>query len=392
MKRLILHTKSCQLKVKGNCSNCKQLIAVCYLHSKGCEAPSCAVSICSPIKQKIKHDQELQQRAQQANQPQSSSAGMNWHILSDSGSGVSFNSEASSAGSSGQNSSSPQAPLNYNMQPTPRPYLGPTHVPHHRQALQQLLQTLRLPSSPQQQDQILQILKTNPQLMAAFIKQRQQQQQQQQQLLQQQQQQQQQQQMPQQHHQGVTYEYVKDGMWQQQHRLLQYHQQQQQQLQHQQSNNPQSPPASLPPQQPTLNVASTSAGVTTQKPEAPQQASLDLDMRVLLTLSKRTNMEPNHRRALNQLMEVLRLPSSPQQLDKIVEILESNPQLMEEFNKQKQFLQQQSLSPEQLPQQQQIVDLSSQQQQEQQLELDDILTDEWFDRVENFIETNRCYL
>jgi Creb binding len=42
------------------------------------------------------------------------------------------------------------------------------------QALQQLMQVLKNPSpGPDQQQQILQILKTNPQLMAAFIKQRQ---------------------------------------------------------------------------------------------------------------------------------------------------------------------------------------------------------------------------
>lgn len=43
----------------------------------------------------------------------------------------------------------------------------------HKQALQQLMQTLRSPHSDQQQQQILSILKSNPQLMAAFIKQRQ---------------------------------------------------------------------------------------------------------------------------------------------------------------------------------------------------------------------------
>ena len=42
-----------------------------------------------------------------------------------------------------------------------------------KQALQQLMQTLRSPSTPEQQSQILQILKSNPPLMAAFIKQRQ---------------------------------------------------------------------------------------------------------------------------------------------------------------------------------------------------------------------------
>ncbi|XP_048868793.1 CREB-binding protein-like isoform X2 [Brienomyrus brachyistius] len=39
-------------------------------------------------------------------------------------------------------------------------------------ALQDLLRTLKSPSSPQQQQQVLRILKSNPQLMAAFIKQR----------------------------------------------------------------------------------------------------------------------------------------------------------------------------------------------------------------------------
>uniref|UniRef100_A0A674BFH7 histone acetyltransferase n=1 Tax=Salmo trutta TaxID=8032 RepID=A0A674BFH7_SALTR len=39
-------------------------------------------------------------------------------------------------------------------------------------ALQELLRTLRSPSSPEQQQQVLNILRSNPQLMAAFIKQR----------------------------------------------------------------------------------------------------------------------------------------------------------------------------------------------------------------------------
>lgn len=41
-----------------------------------------------------------------------------------------------------------------------------------KQALQQLMHTLRSPQSPEQQQQILTILKAHPQLMAAFIKQR----------------------------------------------------------------------------------------------------------------------------------------------------------------------------------------------------------------------------
>ena len=62
------------------------------------------------------------------------------------------------------------------------------------QALQHLLQTLKTPSSPQQQNEVLHILKTHPQLMAAFIRQRQVQQQTQQQQQQAHQQPQQQQQ------------------------------------------------------------------------------------------------------------------------------------------------------------------------------------------------------
>lgn len=42
-----------------------------------------------------------------------------------------------------------------------------------RQALQQLVQVLDSPSTLEQQDQILNILKNNPPFMAAFIKQRQ---------------------------------------------------------------------------------------------------------------------------------------------------------------------------------------------------------------------------
>uniref|UniRef100_A0A8C6NTI8 histone acetyltransferase n=1 Tax=Nothobranchius furzeri TaxID=105023 RepID=A0A8C6NTI8_NOTFU len=46
----------------------------------------------------------------------------------------------------------------------------PSTIPPN--ALQDLLRTLKSPSSPQQQQQVLNILKSNPQLMAAFIKQR----------------------------------------------------------------------------------------------------------------------------------------------------------------------------------------------------------------------------
>ena len=71
---------------------------------------------------------------------------------------------------------------NLQLQSTPQGSL-PRSDSFPPQALHQLLQTLKSPHSPQQQKQVLAILKSNPQLMAAFIKQRTQQQQ----LLQQQQ-------------------------------------------------------------------------------------------------------------------------------------------------------------------------------------------------------------
>lgn len=57
-----------------------------------------------------------------------------------------------------------------------RPGAAPINAPGNmmqKQALQQLMATLRSPQSAEQQQQILTILKSNPQLMAAFIKQRQ---------------------------------------------------------------------------------------------------------------------------------------------------------------------------------------------------------------------------
>uniref|UniRef100_A0A3B3XSQ8 histone acetyltransferase n=1 Tax=Poecilia mexicana TaxID=48701 RepID=A0A3B3XSQ8_9TELE len=56
--------------------------------------------------------------------------------------------------------------------PGPRPQTPQRTGTIPPNALQDLLRTLKSPSSPQQQQQVLNILKSNPQLMAAFIKQR----------------------------------------------------------------------------------------------------------------------------------------------------------------------------------------------------------------------------
>lgn len=58
-------------------------------------------------------------------------------------------------------------------QRAPAPQQQATQPAVHQKALQQLMATLRSPTSHNQQQEILQILKSNPPLMAAFIKQRQ---------------------------------------------------------------------------------------------------------------------------------------------------------------------------------------------------------------------------
>lgn len=67
---------------------------------------------------------------------------------------------------------SPQGPSQQGM--TPQQQNMPRGIPGNipPSALQDLLRTLKSPSSPQQQQQVLNILKSNPHLMAAFIKQR----------------------------------------------------------------------------------------------------------------------------------------------------------------------------------------------------------------------------
>ncbi|XP_071554276.1 uncharacterized protein [Temnothorax nylanderi] len=66
MKREVMHAKYCKRrKTNGDCPICKQLIALCRYHAKGCQETKCLVPFCSNIKHKIKQ-QQLQQRLQQA--------------------------------------------------------------------------------------------------------------------------------------------------------------------------------------------------------------------------------------------------------------------------------------------------------------------------------------
>ena len=54
MKRVIRHTRDCRLRNNGNCSICKQFVALCLFHARNCNESQCLVPLCSKIKQKLK--------------------------------------------------------------------------------------------------------------------------------------------------------------------------------------------------------------------------------------------------------------------------------------------------------------------------------------------------
>ena len=57
MKRVIRHTRDCRLRNNGNCSICKQFVALCLFHAHNCNESQCSVPLCSNIKQKLKKQQ-----------------------------------------------------------------------------------------------------------------------------------------------------------------------------------------------------------------------------------------------------------------------------------------------------------------------------------------------
>ena len=65
MKRVVAHTKNCKRKTNGGCPICKQLITLCCYHAKHCHEAKCLVPFCFNIKHKLRQ-QQAQQRLQQA--------------------------------------------------------------------------------------------------------------------------------------------------------------------------------------------------------------------------------------------------------------------------------------------------------------------------------------
>ncbi|XP_015991339.2 histone acetyltransferase p300-like [Rousettus aegyptiacus] len=199
MKRVVQHNKGCKRKTNGGCHICKQLIALCCYHAKHCQENKCPIPFCLNIKQKLRQ-QQLQHRRQQAQMLRRRMASMQRTGVAGQQQGLPSPTLATPTTPTSQQPTTPQIPQPPpppQPQPTPPnsmpPYLpmtqaaGPSsqgraagHVgvsplrpnTEPQQALQNLLRTLRSPSSPLQQQQVLSILHANPQLLAAFIKQR----------------------------------------------------------------------------------------------------------------------------------------------------------------------------------------------------------------------------
>ncbi|XP_058872680.1 histone acetyltransferase p300-like isoform X2 [Acipenser ruthenus] len=229
MKRVVQHTKGCKPKTNGGCPICKQLIALCCYHAKHCQENKCPTPFCLNIKHKLRQ-QQLQHRLQQAQmlrRRMSSMQRVGAGAVTGTGAGQpppptpppSYSSSSSSSSSQQRlpppngGGGAPTLPIS-TQPPTPQTpsqqmqtpgQLTPQHMGLQQQqqqqqrqamlvqmghpdlqqqhagaqavglnqaALQDLLWVLRSPSSPLQQQQVLNILRSNPQLMAAFIKQR----------------------------------------------------------------------------------------------------------------------------------------------------------------------------------------------------------------------------
>ncbi|XP_065216742.1 histone lysine acetyltransferase CREBBP-like [Planococcus citri] len=380
IKYAVQHTKDCKLKVSRNCLVCKQLVTLRYFHAMSCKDANCDVPACLSIRMKIR-----QRIYEHFNQPQLVVACMwptyrrisndtksvilingepfkassNSQISNDTGTGsdTPSNSETSTVVSSSvPNTSPPRAIFNNHRQVPPsrqvsssdkllqllirypddtdkvieemmaNPELkalldGPSkeeahgssnptrqipsqqqitddgskdtglmnqdasttshqtppnvslpssnQVPHHCPALQQLSRTLSLPSSSEQKDQIFRLMYGYPHLIEVFIKQR---------------------------------------------KMQQLH------LSHNQQNQ-------------QLNSPSDLQESSQKQQQMTDDGSTNLSADTLPTENSGPKRLPRRSQALQQLLQVLSLPSSLQQRDQILQILNRNPHLLVEIIK-----------------------------------------------------------
>jgi hypothetical protein len=205
MKRVMAHTRSCRRKTNGGCPVCKQLIALCCYHAKHCLEAKCPVPFCITIKQKLQQQQRLTQTQKirrrvaprPAAPPGDTSANVKQqqtalqkllfvlrspatpqqqqrvlNVLKSK-----FKEQALQLRTIPQKQKQRQLVAAGGQAARPATAATPGDTPsadisQRQVALQKLLLALRSPTSKQQQEQVLSILKSNPSLMATFLKQR----------------------------------------------------------------------------------------------------------------------------------------------------------------------------------------------------------------------------
>ncbi|XP_014253868.1 CREB-binding protein isoform X3 [Cimex lectularius] len=322
MKRVVQHTKICKRKANGNCPICKQLIALCCYHAKYCQETKCPVPFCLNIKHKMKQ-QQLQQRLQQAQLLRRRMAVMNTTRTAAPLSGAVSPLGSSAAGQL----MPPQAPhSNLGHKPTQSPSANVLQVVKQVQE-----EALRQSSTPQTAlsyptgkvapPAVQQVMpppqRTIPQSQVPQL--------------------------------------ISMEQWQPRYPPLQTPVQGQirqtgPMLVNQQVNQTVTQPTSTPQIGPQP-VVSMNLGVPNMRQAAPQQQNPAVQ-----------------KQALQQLLQTLRSPTTPEQQQQILHILKTNPQLMAAFIKQRQQQQQQQQQQNQQAGAQQAQPTGQQQQQQQQMQ------------------------
>lgn len=291
MKRIVAHTKSCKRKTNGGCPICKQLIALCCYHAKYCQEGKCPVPFCPSIKNRLKQ-QQLQQRLQNAKLLQRRMA-----LMAGQRGGMSSAPAVSHMPPAPQPSVVTQQHLrNPNMsavlgKPTPQTNPGALQA---ARAAQMIAERQAVPTFSQAQAPRMQpgnILPSGGKPMP-----------------------QQQQQMP--------------------------SQMPPQQPQHARLGLPsmasqwsgQPPPPQY--QQPMQSQQQPQLGGNNQNPNMPQQQQPNAISNAMSAAAASGQLRPNGPHALQQLLQTLKSPTSPQQQETVLSILKSHPQLMAAFIKQ----------------------------------------------------------
>ena len=59
-KRVMVHSKQCQMYKNSQCDYCRQLLTLCVYHAKACSDEQCQVPFCASIKIKLKQKKQIE--------------------------------------------------------------------------------------------------------------------------------------------------------------------------------------------------------------------------------------------------------------------------------------------------------------------------------------------